>query len=102
MQIDLNTLSKDELIKLKTNVEKALKTLDARRKADARKAADDAAKAFGFTFDELASETGKSSKGVAKYANPDNPAQTWTGRGRKPNWVIAWLDAGKSMTDLEL
>jgi DNA-binding protein H-NS len=28
------------------------------------------------------------------HRNPDNPAQTWTGRGRKPRWLVAALDAG--------
>lgn len=26
-------------------------------------------------------------KGKAKYRNPANPEQTWTGRGKKPNWL---------------
>ena len=26
-----------------------------------------------------------------KYRNPDNPLQTWSGRGKKPNWVIQHL-----------
>ncbi len=25
--------------------------------------------------------------GVAKYRNPTNPDQTWTGRGKKPGWL---------------
>jgi DNA-binding protein H-NS len=25
--------------------------------------------------------------GSPKYRNPNNPAQTWTGRGKKPNWM---------------
>jgi len=28
------------------------------------------------------------------HRNPDNPAQTWSGRGRKPRWLVAALDAG--------
>src|SRR3954447_26758367 len=24
---------------------------------------------------------------AAKYANPDNPSETWSGRGRQPKWV---------------
>lgn len=24
---------------------------------------------------------------VAKYQNPENPAQTWAGRGRSPKWM---------------
>jgi DNA-binding protein H-NS len=26
-----------------------------------------------------------------KYRNPENPLQVWSGRGKKPNWVIAHL-----------
>ncbi len=29
------------------------------------------------------------------HRNPNNPAETWTGRGRKPRWLVAALDAGK-------
>ncbi len=25
--------------------------------------------------------------GVAKFRNPANPAQTWTGRGKTPKWI---------------
>lgn len=102
MQIDVNTLSKDDLVKLKADVEKALKSIDTRRRAEAKKAADAAAKEFGFSLDELVDSTGKGSKGVAKFANPADPAQTWTGRGRKPNWVVEWLGSGKALEDLAL
>ena len=29
-----------------------------------------------------------------KYCDPSNPQNTWTGRGRKPKWVEAFLDGG--------
>lgn len=29
--------------------------------------------------------------GVAKYRNPDQPDQTWTGFGKKPAWFVAAL-----------
>jgi DNA-binding protein H-NS len=31
------------------------------------------------------------------YRNPNNPAETWTGRGRKPRWLVAALDAGSTV-----
>ncbi len=31
-----------------------------------------------------------------KYRNPKDAEQTWTGRGRKPNWVIEFLKSGKN------
>ncbi|HEX2656422.1 MAG TPA: H-NS family nucleoid-associated regulatory protein [Xanthobacteraceae bacterium] len=37
-----------------------------------------------------------------KYQNPDNPAQTWTGRGRSPLWVTKLLMEGKTKEDLRL
>ena len=35
------------------------------------------------------------SKVAAKYRDPANPAQTWTGRGRTPAWVQALQAAGQ-------
>lgn len=37
-----------------------------------------------------------------KYRNPANPSETWTGRGRKPLWVVAALDSGKKLQDLAI
>ena len=38
----------------------------------------------------------------AKYANPSNPSQTWTGRGRKPVWVMERLTQGDTLESLEI
>lgn len=37
--------------------------------------------------------------GAVRYTNPDDPAQQWSGRGRQPAWVKAWIAAGKSLED---
>ncbi|WP_341678164.1 H-NS histone family protein [Niveibacterium sp. SC-1] len=42
------------------------------------------------------------SVGVAKYRNPADASQTWTGKGRKPLWAQAWIDSGKPLGDLEI
>ena len=102
MQIDLENLSADDLKKLIADAQKALKTVDARRKAEAKRAAELAAKEFGFSLEDVLDAGTKGSKGAPKYANPADPSQTWTGRGRKPNWVIAALDAGQTMEELAL
>jgi DNA-binding protein H-NS len=31
------------------------------------------------------------------YRNPNDPSQTWTGRGRRPRWLVAALDAGNTV-----
>lgn len=45
---------------------------------------------------------GRKTVGEAKYKNPANEAQTWTGRGRKPQWVQDWLAQGKPLAELEI
>ncbi len=32
-----------------------------------------------------------------KYRNPENPAETWAGRGLKPRWLAAALKSGKKL-----
>jgi DNA-binding protein H-NS len=32
-----------------------------------------------------------------KYQNPKNPAEKWSGRGKRPHWVQAQLKAGKKL-----
>ncbi|ABQ13559.1 H-NS family nucleoid-associated regulatory protein [Dichelobacter nodosus] len=34
------------------------------------------------------------SKRPPKFANPDNPEQTWSGMGRQPDWYKAYIDKG--------
>lgn len=41
----------------------------------------------------------KGQKVPAKYRNPENPEQTWTGRGQKPLWIVPLLDAGRSLDE---
>ena len=35
-----------------------------------------------------------------KYRNPENPSQTWAGRGLKPKWFRAALAGGRKEKDL--
>ena len=37
-----------------------------------------------------------------KYRNPLAPSQKWSGRGKRPKWVIAALEAGQRLDDLKI
>jgi DNA-binding protein H-NS len=37
-----------------------------------------------------------------KYRNPNNPAETWAGRGVKPRWMQALLAQGQHMEDFRI
>lgn len=102
METDLNTLSLKELKDLQSNVAKAIATFEDRKKKLALVELEDTARKLGFTLGELtgAIVTRKRSPAVAKYANPADPTDTWSGRGRKPRWMEAAIREGKSPEDL--
>lgn len=59
------------------------------------------AEAAGFSQDEVFGRKPTSAgaygpQGQAKYRNPENTKETWSGRGRKPNWLLAKLEEGDS------
>jgi DNA-binding protein H-NS len=37
-----------------------------------------------------------------KYRNPENPAETWAGRGLKPRWLTTAIKAGKKLEDFSI
>jgi DNA-binding protein H-NS len=110
MADDLSKMSRKQLEKLLKDVQKALKTLETREKREAKKAAEEAAAKFGFKLSELTrgeSAGGKGSSSKAplsppKYANPADPSQTWTGKGRQPNWYRAEVEKGTDPASMEI
>ncbi len=105
MGINLDNMSRKDLLELRDQIEKALKTAEKRERQNALKAAEQAAAEFGFSLAELSSDAPrgpKGSKAKAKYRNPAAPEQTWSGRGRKPQWVHEALKSGADIADLEI
>ena len=37
-----------------------------------------------------------------KFRNPDQPSQTWAGRGKQPRWLTAHLSSGKRIDDFKI
>jgi DNA-binding protein H-NS len=37
-----------------------------------------------------------------KFRNPDQPGQTWSGRGHQPRWIAQLLRNGKNIEDLQI
>jgi DNA-binding protein H-NS len=37
-----------------------------------------------------------------KFRNPEQPSETWTGRGKKPRWLTAQLESGKQINDFRI
>lgn len=103
--INFDKMSLKELRDLQAKVEKAIIVARQRERATALKKAEAAAASAGFSLSELLGGRGRGrgkSKSAAKYANPDNPSETWTGRGRKPNWLNTRLSKGAKLQDFAI
>jgi DNA-binding protein H-NS len=99
-KLNLSTLNSTELNQLKSEIEKELSDRSSRLEAidELRKLAE----SKGLKLDDLISELG--GKGVKarrelgpapiRFRHPQNSALTWSGRGKRPNWMKDALAAG--------
>ena len=101
---ELEALSLSELKKMQKDVAKAISTFEDRQKAEARAKVEAFARDLGYSLAELVGTEAKSSRApaAAKYRHPENPALTWSGRGRKPQWFVEALAGGKTAADLAI
>lgn len=100
---NLAAMSLADLRELQKSVTKAISTFEARQKAEAREKVETLAKEFGFTLAELAEleePKRKRAPSTKIYRHPEDPALTWSGRGRKPGWFVTHVDAGKDPDEL--
>ncbi|AUM75195.1 H-NS histone family protein [Paracoccus jeotgali] len=102
--MDIENLSVKELTELRKKIDRAIAGYEDRKRKEAVAAAEAAAREHGFSLNELTgAKPGRSTTvSVPKYANPQDRSQTWTGRGRRPNWVQQALAEGKNLEDLAI
>lgn len=100
--VDLNSLTLKELKDLQVQVAKAIASFEDRKKLETLAKLRELARADGFQLEELTSISAprKRAPSTTIYANPADPSDTWSGRGRKPRWFIEAMAAGKRREDL--
>lgn len=101
---NLDNLSLKELQQLQKRLEKAISTFEERHKAEAIAKLDALAKELGFSFSELTGLGKKATRAPAeaKYRHPENAETTWSGRGRKPHWIVDHINAGNQLESLAI
>ena len=99
-RMNLKSMSIDRLTDLRHRVETALtsKVIDQRRALESELAK--------LTRMQGAKTLRKNGSGLGlrgpvppKYRNPQNPEETWAGRGLRPKWLTAAIKGGKSADD---
>ena len=84
----IEKLSYVELINLQRRIEQAISEKRVEDAASTKEALRAMAERAGFSLNDLFGKRGaRKGSGEIKYRNPKDASQTWTGRGRKPNWL---------------
>lgn len=98
MAKDVEKMSYKELQELILRAKKAMANVQDRERAALRNKMEAMASQSGFKIGEIfGGRGGKGRTVAAKYANPDDPSETWTGRGRQPRWLAARVKGGEKI-----
>ena len=99
VQVNLKSMSIDKLMDLRDQIESTIAT----RVAEERRSLE--SQLGKLSRYAPGSGRAKSSRGgprgtvAPKYRNPENPSETWAGRGLKPRWLAGALKSGKKLDE---
>ncbi|MDO4708429.1 MAG: H-NS histone family protein [Pseudomonadota bacterium] len=118
--MDISKLSSKELADLISQAQKRKRVLAKRKPINqVRAQINKIVRASGYSFEELFGSTGagmaapkaprkaagktkgprKGTKVEAKYRDPANAENTWTGRGKQPRWLASYIEQGRQLAD---
>jgi DNA-binding protein H-NS len=94
--MDIATSTYAELKDLRDQIEVRLREIERQTFEDLERKARD----FGFALHQNgAPPAPRAKKPKLTYRNPDNPEETYGGKGKRPAWLIAQLEAGHEIAE---
>jgi DNA-binding protein H-NS len=101
--MNLKSMSIDALMTLRGRIDGVLgsKVADERRTLESELAK---LSRFESGGSRAKSALGRGARGkvAPKFRNPENPEETWAGRGLKPRWLAAAIKSGKKLDDFRI
>ena len=104
-KVNIDKLTYAELSELRDEIDAAMEIRHEEERQAIADQIEELAYAAGFGSAQevlgIKSKRGRSAGYTVKpkYRNPWDASQTWTGRGRKPRWVVEALDEGHEMEE---
>ena len=98
---EVDKMSYAELTKLEGQIQRLKVDKQNAVRMELRQKLADEARKHGFAISDLFGRGSGRAKGkvAIKYRDPNNHANTWTGRGRMPRWMAAATKGGKAKKD---
>jgi DNA-binding protein H-NS len=96
--MDLTRLDLPTLTQLQQKLNKEINKRKSQEKKRMIERFQHEASEYGFTLHELFGEDVIDLN--VKYRHPDDPKFTWSGRGRKPRWIVDWEKSGGTLSQL--
>ena len=105
--IDLDAMSVDEMWKLHEQIGQLLsvRLTSEKRELEKRLAHLRREHEMNHASTEVSSgprERRKYPRVYPKYRNPDEPSETWSGRGKQPRWLVAALKSGNKLEEFAI
>lgn len=94
--VDISILTIPELKSLQTDVAKLIEQRNTDARSTARAQIAEIAKNAGLNLKDLMAkgDKGDVKKAPIKFRDPTDANNTWSGRGRLPNWALKMKEAG--------
>lgn len=100
-KVTIDKFSYGELVELQSRVAEAIEAKRSEEASALRAQIEATINDAGFSVDDIFGGLGKrgrkSAQAIVKYRNPKDPTQTWSGRGRKPKWLVEAEAKGASL-----
>jgi DNA-binding protein H-NS len=106
MAVDIKNLNHNQLNELISKAQLRQTELRKEKVAKLREKIHALIKAEGYSFEDIfgqgRAKNRRTGPVAPKYRNPADPAQTWSGRGKRPRWYNDALKAGKKEKELAI
>ncbi len=105
--LELEAYSTADLNALNERVQRELRKRQHEGLTKARKQILEIAQSAGIPLSDLLGQNrsiriGGINKVPVRYRHPKNADLQWTGRGRQPKWVQAWIASGQSLDEMRV
>lgn len=107
MTSNIENMKYQELIDLQKQIGQLIELRKTEEKNKLVQHFNELAEASGFSINELLGNAvgkqggKKRAPSSVSYVNPNDSTQTWTGRGRKPQWIKDAVASGKSLDNFK-